>query len=295
MIKWLVIIIAIVQFGCSKEIEINLVNKKRLVLNSIFDPDEIFKFRISITSSLLDNYQPFNENIDLSLYEGDRLVFDSILQSGILDTNLRPKPGIKYTVELKSNKFQPIKAIDTIPTMVAIDNAFMIFPAGVDAFGFYKAEVNISFTDPPNETNYYEILISSKQGGTNGWYSGYETNDPVLMEEGDQDYHPITFFFSDKLFNGKSYTMKIKNTIGYQLQNDILIPNNLFVTLRSVSRTYYTYRKYYTRHSYNQQFQNEFVDLIFKGEPQDMFTNVENGFGIFAGYCETTSQITQNE
>jgi len=50
-----------------------------------------------------------------------------------------------------------------------------------------------------------------------------------------------------------------------------------------------------TRHAYNQQFQNEFLDFIFKGEPQNMFTNIENGYGIFAGYCESTFQIIQNE
>ena len=153
----------------------------------------------------------------------------------------------------------------------------------------------ISFTDPPDATNYYELLISSKPGGTNGWYTEYETNDPVLMNEGDQDYHPTSFFFSDELFNGEQYTMRIKNGVGYMTKDNKLTPTPLYATLRSVSRAYYKYRKYYTRHAYNQQSQNEFIDLIFKGEPQNMFTNIENGYGIFAGYCETTRQIIQNE
>jgi hypothetical protein len=295
MIKWLVIVFSISQVACSKIIEINMHNTKALVLNSIFNPDSSFTFRISTTSSLLNSYDTLTENLHFSLYEEDKLIFESVSQSSLFKTDLKPMRGKKYTVELKSDNFPAIKASDTIPGLVPIDNAYMIFPAGVDAFGFYKAEAYISFTDPPDATNYYELLISSKPGGTNAWYSDYETNDPVLMNEGDQDYHPTSFFFSDDMFNGESYTLRIKHGVGYSQNGEIIKVFPLYATLRSVSRTYYMYRKYYTRHAYTQQSQNEFLDLIFKGEPQNMFTNVENGYGIFAGYCETTRQIIQNE
>jgi hypothetical protein len=296
MIKWLVIVFSILQIGCSKEIEINLDNTKALVLNSVFKPNEFFTFRLSTTASLLNNYDSINENLHFSLYEEDKLIVDSILQSSILETYLMPVPGKKYSVEVKSDNFPSIKAIDTIPNLVPIDNAYMIFPAGVDAFGGYKAEANISFTDPSNEKNYYELIINSGQSNKNAWYMEYETNDAVLLNEGDQDYHPTSFFFSDELFNGEHYTMRIKNGVGgYITKDNKLTPSPLYATLRSVSRAYYKYRKYYTRHAYNQQFQNEFLDLIFKGEPQNMYTNVENGYGIFAGYCETTCEIIHNE
>ena len=295
MIKWFIIIFSIFQIGCSKVVEIDLNNNKALVLNSIINPDSLFTFRISTTASLLNSYDTLNENLHFSLYEEDKLIFESVSQSSLFKTVLKPTRGRKYTVELKSDNYSPTKASDTIPSLVPIDNAYMIFPAGVDAFGFYKAEAYITFTDPPNVTNYYELLISSKPGGTNAWNSDYETNDPVLRNEGDQDYHPTSFFFSDELFNGESYTLRIKHNVGYSQNGNIFKVFPLYVTLRSISRTYYKYRKYYTRHAYNQQFQNEFLDLIFKGEPQNMFTNIENGFGIFAGYCETTRQIIHNE
>ena len=295
MIKWFIIIVSIFQIGCSKVVEIDLGNTKALVLNSIFNPDSIFTFRISTTASLLNNYDTLNENVHFSLYEEDKLIFESLSPTNLFKTNLKPMQRKKYTIELKSDNFPLIKASDSIPGLVPIDNAYMIFPAGVDAFGVYIAEACISFTDPSNLTNYYELLISSKPGGTNAWYSDYETNDRVLMNEGDQDYHPTSFFFSDELFNGESYTMRIKHDVGYSLKDNKLTAFPIYATLRSVSRTYYLYRKFYTRHAYNQQFQNEFLDFIFKGEPQNMFTNIENGYGIFAGYCESTIQMIQNE
>lgn len=295
MIKWLVIVFSISQVACSKIIEIDMHNTKALVINSILNPDSSFTFRISTTSSLLNNYDTLNENLQLNLYEDDILIYESLTQSNFIKTDLRPLRGKKYSFELESVNFPSIKASDTIPNLVPIDKAYMVFPAGVDAFGFYLAEACVSFTDPPDEANYYELLISSKPGGTNAWYSDYETNDPVLMNEGDQDYHPTSFFFSDDMFNGESYTLRIKHGVGYSQNGEIIKVFPLYTTLRSVSRTYYMYRKYYTRHAYNQQSHNEFLDLIFKGEPQNMFTNIENGYGLFAGYCESNIQMIQND
>lgn len=295
MIKWFIIFLTIFQIGCTKVIEIELDNTKTLVLNSIFNPDSLFTFRISTTASLLNNYDTLDDNLHFSLYEENKLIFDSVSKLSLFKIDVKPIIGKNYTVELKSANYSPIKASDTIPNQVPIDNAYMIFPAGVDAFGFYNAESYISFTDPPYVTNYYEILISSKPGGTNAWHMDYEINDPVLRNEGDQNYNPTSFFFSDELFNGESYTLRIKHDVGYSQNGNTFKAFPLYATLRSISKTYYKYRKYYTRHAHNQQFQNEFLDLIFKGEPQNMYTNIENGFGIFAGYCETTRQIIQNE
>jgi len=148
MTKWFIIIFAIFQIGCSKVVEIDLNTTNALVLNSIINPDSIFTFRISTTASLLNNYDTLNENLHLSLYEEEKLIFDSISQSSLLKTDLKPVSGRNYTVELKSENFTPIRASDTIPSLVPIDNAYMIFSAGVDAFGFYKAEAYITFTDP---------------------------------------------------------------------------------------------------------------------------------------------------
>lgn len=291
----LLILFSLLHYGCSKIIEIDLGNNKELVLNSIFNPDSLFSVQISTTASLLDEYDTLNENLHFSLYEEDKLIFESISQTNQFRTDLKPTQGRKYTVELKSDNFPPIKASDTIPGLVPIDNVYMIFPAGVDASGYYLAEANISFTDHPNERNYYELVIYQGQRDKVFWSTDYQTNDRVLMNEGDQDYHPTSFFFSDELFNGESYTMSIKHGVAYSLKDNILTAFPVQVTLRSVSRTYYLYRKFYTRHASNQQFQNEFLDLIFKGEPQSMFTNIENGYGIFAGYCESTVTIIQNE
>ena len=98
MARWIVIICLVFSIGCSKVVEIDLDNTKALVINSVFKPDESFTFRISTTASLLSNYDSINENLHFSLFEEDKLVVDSILQSSILETYLMPIPGKKYSV-----------------------------------------------------------------------------------------------------------------------------------------------------------------------------------------------------
>ncbi len=177
--------------------------------------------------------------------------------------------------------------------MVKIKGATIRYPAGVDKYGDEYAEATISFSDPPNIKNYYEVLIYKlyENKKTDYWNSDGDVKviDPVLLNEGDQDYLPTTFFFSDELFDGQEYTLRVNSPGG--IGNSI----NYTVSLRSISESYYLYRKYYTRHSYNQQFEGDFLDLVFKGEPQPMFSNIVNGYGIFAGYQEASSILSETE
>ncbi len=44
------------------------------------------------------------------------------------------------------------------------------------------------------------------------------------------------------------------------------------------------YYKSWTKHRYLQQSEDDFKDwweTLFKGEPTDMYSNVENGYGVF--------------
>lgn len=289
------ILIFLLCLSCSKELDLKLDGTKSFVLNSLFRPDSAFSFRFSHTASPLENYNPIIENIHLILKENNIILIDTIFQKESISLNIFPNSNSKYSVEVLSDNMPSIFSSDSIPNLVDIDEAFIFFPAGVDQYGDYLAEAIISFVDPDEETNYYELLIFSGQTNRSYWHDMYQTSDRILLDEGDMDYHPTSFFFSDKLFNGKRYTMRIKHTIGYSTNNNVFIPDKHYVILRSVSKAYYLYRKFYTRHSYNQQMQGDFLDIIFKGEPQNMYSNITNGHGIFAGYQETMSELYYQE
>ena len=291
----IIIVIFIIVSSCTKELDYQLENTKLIIINSVFNPNDDFIFNVSYTASPLSSYDSINENLHFLFYEDNNLIIDTFLQSYVLETEIHPIPNTKYKVEVLSDNLPSISTSDSIPNLVNIDEATYIFPAGVDEYGDYYAEASISFTDPADEQNYYELLIYSFNGLEKyywNWDCEYLITDPVLLNEGDVDYLPSSLFFSDELFNGESYTMKCKGDIGCTINSEGITPGEqLYATFRSVSKSYYLYRKYYTRHAHNQQFQGDFLDLIYMGEPQSMYTNVVNGYGIFAGYQETTKEL----
>lgn len=283
----LILNVILIMSSCTKEIDINIADAPpKLVLNSIFNPEKAINFVISSTTPILSDYDTIQGSIHLVFTENKICLLDTTIFSKTLKTRIIPKPNTKYYLEISSGIYPLISTYDSIPSKVEIDAGSLLFPAGIDKYGDEYAEASVTFTDPIDEQNFYELIIYSKYSYDSiFWINGgeFETTDPVIINEGDADYHPSTYFFSDQLFNGQKYTMHIKHGVGTSHKD--------YAILRSVSRNYYLYRKFYTRHVYSQQSQGDFLDLIFKGEPQSMFSNVVNGYGIFAGYSESRKLI----
>ncbi|OFX82635.1 MAG: hypothetical protein A2W99_06680 [Bacteroidetes bacterium GWF2_33_16] len=292
---FLIILLTITIFSCTKELDYELENIKSLVINSVFYPDNNFTFHVSTTASTLEKYDTLKERVQLLLYENDYLIIDTMLGTGTFQTNYKPISNIKYTVKILSNSLQSITASDSIPNSINIDDATLLFPVGVDEMGDEYGEFSVKFTDPANEKNYYELAIYHYINGEKvyyEWYSDYyKVTDPVLINEGLLDYLPTTMFFSDELFDGEIYTLRFKD---FANENTSLTSFNsdIYAELRSISKSYYLYRKSYTIHAFNQQTNYEDLhDFLYSGEPQNMYTNVNNGFGIFVGYNKTSKEF----
>jgi len=280
--------------SCTKEIKLEFVDQPySLVVNSIFNPKEPFWFHFSNTIISTEKYKEFDDTLRFVLYGDNQVIFDTTITEEILITYIYPVPGIKYFFIAQKSNGESVSSADSLPRLVNIDNAKFIFPAGVNADGEGYGEAQISFTDPADEKNYYEILVFNySQGEIDQYWSNYGDSkwiDPVLQNEGDKDYLPTSFFFSDQLIDGSQYTIHLYSSggLGTGLKYG--------TTLRSVSESYYKYRKYYTRHAHNQQYQGDFLDIIFMGEPQNMFSNISNGYGIFSCYQETSAELIENK
>jgi hypothetical protein len=271
----LVFVLMFIFTSCSKEIEIDTRGfKKQLVVNSLFHPKIPFSFDISLTQTPIDTFTIITDSIYIALYEENRKVFETKTLSNSLSTYIMPQWGSSYQLKVYVEGFDTLYACDTIPQMISIVDAYYIGPISVDKYGCQSGKFNFSVLDPAETHNYYEFEW--------GYYENVKAIDPVFINEGDVAYQPTTHYFSDELFNGKNYNFSIvsglSQNIGWQ-------PT---IVLKSVSRNYYLYRKYLTRHLATQPTLDlEVGALIFKSEPQPMYSNIKNGVGIFAGYCET--------
>ena len=124
--------------------------------------------------------------------------------------------------------------------------------------------------------------------------------DPVLRADSELDFSPETYIFSDDYFNGNNYTMINKflsmSVSGKYDQPIVPTEKDSYAILRTTTSVYYNYRKYWLRHSNNQQIGIRVEEPLFMsliGEPVPMYSNVENGYGIFAAYNQTYYKLNE--
>jgi len=161
----------------------------------------------------------------------------------------------------------------------------------------------LTFHDNPNQNNYYRLVVDTK-------YS-YKVKDPISKLQTDSILHyynsmvelkdPVfgninpdllsyiqgsgsNFygFFSDELFNGKSYplifTLNVDvyyNYPKYSVSNKVPDSKEVYVYLQSISKEYYLYL--------NSRLSSGNVDPFFS-EPTQIYNNIKGGIGIFGSY-----------
>jgi len=74
------------------------------------------------------------------------------------------------------------------------------------------------------------------------------------------------------------------------IKGEFLCGAPYYLVFKSISEDYYFFKKSLSKHKFNQLIQPSTFDLdldiIFQGEPSELYSNVNNGFGIVAGFQE---------
>jgi len=281
-------------------------NNTKIFCQSILSPDSIISVYVGKTTGISD-MEPSNiEDATVLLYTNEMLV-DTLThgKSGKYSSNLKPYQGNQYSVKVIKDGTLTGKTI--IPVSTHLIGPMIEFPTGYDAVNQqYFGELTFTIDDDPDTENFYEIIIFTKKYNhyTNSFYYSFHNNpnyillpDPIVQNEGDWDYLPNTVFFSDKMFNGKRYLFAFSIVATRTMLPDGKTSSNSlkddgYIFLRSISKEYYMYRKYYTRHAYNAGIRSDGIqNLLFTGEPLDMYTNITGGLGVFAGFSSTISKI----
>lgn len=264
--------------ACTKEIEIPINGfERKMVINSLFSPDKPFKFYFSYTVRPTEVLQTkISDSIHLWLYEDKKQILDTVFLSDSLISTYYPIREKVYELKVFVAGYDTIFACDTVPMEIGITEAYKKL-ISVDRYRTYTYHTTVTFFDPPDINNYYEIFF----GKNRSYNSNNKYYDPVLINEGDEDFYPDTYFFSDKLFDGQKYSIHINRELGFNTVSE--------VSFHNISYHYYMYRKYWVRHSYNQILRNEddgigIGILFYKRNPLSMYNNIINGYGIFAAY-----------
>ncbi|WP_347840373.1 DUF4249 domain-containing protein [uncultured Draconibacterium sp.] len=253
--------------SCEKEVLIETGHPEKLCLNCILNPDSLVTASLTLSRDV-ENSSNFNtvDNATLELYT-DNGFHDTLvsLGSGRYQLNHQPLEGVSYNMVVNHNGRNKIRATTTVPGRASVswitDTTHISSPAsGSRVF----VRVDMSVHDNPNETNYY-------------WMKSIETN-AVFIDDFNRDIDTESKY-------GYVYYSYIRfSDIGYNGQD-----MDLTFERRSGIKWYLwscdTHYDQYLKSTYKARLNAE-KDLPFR-EPVQIYSNIENGYGIFGAVAAT--------
>lgn len=293
------LLLVLLFISCTKEVEVELPEfTPSLVVSSLFTSDSILKISLNKTQPIFDNRATNITNASIFLFEDEIIIDTFFLDETVYRSKIFPKPNKDYSFKINTPEFKNVYGNDLLPNKPVLTTLFFKDSITRGIEGELVSQAKIKINDDILENNYYELemlayLINPITREHYLYEIFYDTNnDFVLENEGLLSLYPRFLVFSDELFNGSVYELKINyNTPTFFLENEIKpIDYKLIVKLRAVSKNYYEYRKRIIIHVDNQY--SDIWDGV--GEPVNMFTNIKNGYGIFAGYNQVIDTIYKN-
>ena len=261
-----------------------------LVVNSILATDDSIKASISHSVGAFDaSTISYVNNAAVEVYEDGTLLglMDETASEGELGSdyeyhfNQMPTAGKTYAYEITHPEYEAVRAETKVPTEVQVTLPDVTLISEED-WGERHYRVRFSFNDAAEE-NFYRLrlIISSSYGTT---FDYFESNDASIIASSGVQSDGVTFYgdealFDDDLFNGIekeiSFDLFDYKYYWFDVENEDETDLTFTLELSSVTESYYTYIKSLRAHFNNQD------QFLFAGEPVQVFTNIENGLGIF--------------
>ena len=262
--------------ACEKEIELKQEEvAPRIVVNSLFTADDTIKIHLSESRNILfEETLPNITNATAKLLDADDNELGTFTHTGegyYYLASPTPVAGNVYGLSVDVPNMTSVKATSETPSIIDI--------ASIDTVRVGdEYEFSITINDDASQENYYGVSIVynilDEETGEVSYQSPYFSTRELFVVNGEPDVdgnnYGMEFYFPDDQFNGGSITFKGKKWIepwggdaGYYV-----------IGLKSMSKDLYKYKLSYSKY---QSSQGPFA------EPVQVYSNIENGFGIFGG------------
>ncbi|MGM0579793.1 MAG: DUF4249 domain-containing protein [Bacteroidota bacterium] len=302
----LIILSLFIFLGCEKEVELKIdENESKIVLNAWLKTGQDPMVEINRSTFIFDKRGTDKiENAEVILFENNEEVgFLEHFQSGFYkNENIEIKPDSEYKIIAKVDGFEDVTAEEKSSENFAEDDYDFEYKSEVvnNQYGSgNQSEITFTFQDNASSEDYYLFRLkhSSKRWEINNpedtsyneSYSYLESSDLQL----EQVYLARTgamLVLKDEFFNGSEYSIRFKtnnlSTDFYSDEDYEGISENIF-EVHKISKSFYLYLKSIE----NNQYPDPFT------EPTQIFTNVENGYGILAtsSIVEIPIEVKDNE
>ena len=285
--KFFIILSVLFFVSCEKEIPLDDEEKApRIVVNGIFSANDTIRIHVSESRNVLfDGELPNLLTADAKLLDENDNLLGTFVHEGdgiyVLNSVL-PIAGNIYKITVSSSGFASVASSTSAPqplTTAQIDTTRT------------GDEMNYKLTlqDNGSEVNYYAVAIKKISYYVDG-FSGdtiyyediYFCSKEIIVQNGSADSEGercnSIMLFSDATFNGQTVSFSASNYI-HQFEDT----NYVVATISSVSEDYYKYNVTLTNHGATQG--SPFA------QPVQVYSNIENGFGIFGGYSSYSDTL----
>lgn len=271
---------ALILGACEKEIKLKEEEvEPRIVVNSLFEAGDTIWVDLSESRNILyEGTLPKISNADAKLLDGNGAVIGAFIMEEAgkyYTTDVFPVAGSQYGISVNAPGLKSVKATSETPaliTEITVDTA----RTGSDKINF-----KIQFTDDGSQKNYYGITIAyhgfyaDGTGEFTEYVDSYFSTKEYFVANGDSDIdgerYAQEFFFKDDIFNGQTISFT-----GTKYLYDTGTTGNYFIiTVKSMSEDLYKYKLSYLKYLE--------ADGSPFAEPVQVYSNVEDGFGIFGG------------
>jgi hypothetical protein len=271
--------------SCEKELKTDLQVTDRLCLNCILNPDSTIKATLSLSQSISKNYSFKKVNNALITLTQNGQPFGTLQNKGdgIYSLDSKPKEGSYYEITVQTKEYESLHAETKIPEKPHITYKLtdtIKHQYGVEIYYFYSNTITIN--DHPGNNQYWLYSIFYLRGNGYRFRLGYDVVDSPLIDDFNKQIDATFPLGYDYL-----YYLKIKDT-----END---GQALSISLPSRDRDSYFimdtdehYDKYLK--STIKQRMNDDDHLLFN-EPVQIYSNIENGLGIFGSAAITSFKL----
>ena len=281
-------------------------DEHKIVAHSFFTPDSVWAVNVTLslhTSGLPVTLSSGDPNQTVVVVSDDRGGADTLQYTiGRIGSNyrsargMRPRPGVTYTLRVETPGYissetlsspVPVEATARLPERVSVQNVVYSNDNGTSSLRF-------SIADPPG-ANYYRLEIFQMDSDIDNTLISYDrlvdfrSVDPSLRhsyeevesiaqnEELNFDFYGYAFL-SDALFDGTMHTINI--TLNPDI-SDAVKPR-FIILLSTLSHEFFMHQKTLEQHlSLEAEDNTYYAPEVY---PIPVYTNIRNGFGVFAGY-----------
>lgn len=278
--------------SCQKDLITNGEEEEsKIVINSFVNNKS--EMEVSVTKSFSAFEEPQIEALKdakVSVYKDDLFLEDLIFSQteedlvGKFSSSFIPETVSDYRIEVSHPDYDDIRSKTQVPNGVDISNASVDFAAG-NSFNF-SFDINDA-----DSTNYYFLKMYFRSYIVDSitqekrYVAQERIEIPVTSVPDGQRYLDNGYVFKDDTFNGDNATLagvakysRIPESLPFfgGLGDDVVADSTvLYIHLETLTEDAY---KYYSSHA---TYLNTILDVF--GENQSIYSNVENGYGIFAG------------